>query len=84
MASQLLLPLPLPPLLPVAAAAAAAACLLLLLPAAARRLLLMSGHTRSCCCGTQVATPEDPASARRGEPLYAFIPRSIWGNLVDG
>lgn len=32
----------------------------------------------------QVATPEDPASARRGEPLYAFILRSIWGNLVDG
>jgi alkane 1-monooxygenase len=31
-----------------------------------------------------VATPEDPASARRGESLYAFIPRSIWGNLVDG
>lgn len=32
----------------------------------------------------QVATPEDPASARRGESLYAFIPRSIWGNIVDG
>ena len=32
----------------------------------------------------QVATPDDPASARRGEPLYAFIPRSVWGNLVDG
>eukprot|EP00887_Chlorella_sp_A99_P006723 scaffold3.g6723.t1 len=31
-----------------------------------------------------VATPEDPATARRGEPLWAFIPRSIWGNLVDG
>lgn len=34
--------------------------------------------------GSQVATPEDPASARLGESLYAFIPRSIWGNLVDG
>lgn len=32
----------------------------------------------------QVATPEDPASARRGESLYAFIPRSVWGNFVDG
>ncbi|KAL4431961.1 hypothetical protein ABPG77_000228 [Micractinium sp. CCAP 211/92] len=32
----------------------------------------------------KVATPEDPASARRGESLYSFIPRSIWGNLVDG
>lgn len=32
----------------------------------------------------KVATPEDPASARRGESLYAFIPRSIWGNIVDG
>jgi hypothetical protein len=32
----------------------------------------------------QVATPEDPASARRGESLYAFFPRTILGNLVDG
>lgn len=31
-----------------------------------------------------MATPEDPASARRGESLYAFIPRSIAGNLADG
>jgi len=35
-------------------------------------------------CHVQVATPEDPASSRRGENLYAFIPRSVWGNLVDG
>lgn len=40
--------------------------------------------TRTASCPAQVATPEDPASARRGESLYAFIPRSIWGNLVDG
>lgn len=41
------------------------------------------GHT--CLpCHLQVATREDPASARRGESLYAFIPRSVWGNLVDG
>ena len=32
----------------------------------------------------KVATPEDPSSARRGETLYAFVPRSVWGNLVDG
>lgn len=32
----------------------------------------------------KVATPEDPASARRGENLYAFVCRSVWGNLVDG
>ena len=30
----------------------------------------------------KVATPEDPASSRRGESLYAFVPRSVWGNLV--
>ncbi len=29
----------------------------------------------------RVATPEDPASARLGETLYAFIPRSIVGGL---
>jgi alkane 1-monooxygenase len=29
----------------------------------------------------RVATPEDPASARLGESLYAFIPRSIIGSL---
>jgi hypothetical protein len=32
----------------------------------------------------QVATPEDPASARLGESVYSFIPRSIVGNLQDG
>ncbi|ORW29547.1 alkane 1-monooxygenase [Mycobacterium paraense] len=29
----------------------------------------------------RVATPEDPASARLGEHLYAFIPRSVLGGL---
>lgn len=28
-----------------------------------------------------VATPNDPASARRGESLYAFLPRTLWGTL---
>lgn len=29
----------------------------------------------------RVATPEDPASARFGETLWAFLPRTIWGSL---
>ncbi len=32
----------------------------------------------------KVATPEDPSSARKGESLWHFIPRSIIGNVVDG
>lgn len=28
----------------------------------------------------RVATPEDPASARRGETFYAFFPRTLWGS----
>jgi alkane 1-monooxygenase len=34
-------------------------------------------------CGhhVRVATAEDPASARLGESLYAFIPRSVFGGL---
>ncbi len=31
----------------------------------------------------RVATPEDPASARRGEVLYAFWLRSLTGSFVD-
>lgn len=29
----------------------------------------------------RVATPDDPASARRGESLYAFLPRTLWGSF---
>ncbi|MFZ0832260.1 MAG: fatty acid desaturase, partial [Mycobacterium sp.] len=29
----------------------------------------------------RVATPEDPASSRMGESLWAFLPRSVWGGL---
>jgi alkane 1-monooxygenase len=29
----------------------------------------------------RVATPGDPASARMGESLWAFLPRTIWGSL---
>ncbi|HET6152847.1 MAG TPA: fatty acid desaturase [Marmoricola sp.] len=29
----------------------------------------------------RVATPEDPASSRFGESLYAFLPRSVFGSL---
>jgi alkane 1-monooxygenase len=32
----------------------------------------------------KVATPADPASARLGESVYRFVPRSIAGNLRDG
>ena len=32
----------------------------------------------------QVATQRDPASARLGESLYTFMPRSVVGNLRDG
>ncbi len=35
----------------------------------------VAGHHR------RVATPEDPASARYGESLYAFVPRSVGGGL---
>ena len=31
-----------------------------------------------------MATLEDPASARLGESLYMFLPRSVVGNLRDG
>lgn len=34
-------------------------------------------------CTTQVATREDPASARLGESVYRFVPRSIIGNWRD-
>ncbi|UVE94067.1 fatty acid desaturase [Dietzia sp. B32] len=29
----------------------------------------------------RVATPEDPASSRFGEPFWAFLPRSVFGSL---
>lgn len=32
----------------------------------------------------RVATPDDPASARYGESLWAFMPRSVWGSLRSG
>lgn len=32
----------------------------------------------------KVATTEDPSTARRNESIYAFIPRSIYGNILDG
>lgn len=32
----------------------------------------------------KVATPDDPSSARKGETLWEFIPRSVLGNIVDG
>lgn len=31
----------------------------------------------------RVATPDDPATARRGESFYAFVPRSVFGGLLS-
>ncbi len=36
------------------------------------------GHHR------HVATPLDPGTARLGENLYAFLPRTVWGGLKSG
>ena len=41
-------------------------------------------HETERLCNLQVATPRDPASARLGESLYMFLPRSVVGNLRDG
>lgn len=32
----------------------------------------------------RAATPADPASARPGESLYRFLPRTLWGSLASG
>jgi alkane 1-monooxygenase len=32
----------------------------------------------------RAATQDDPASARYGESLYGFLPRTVWGSLVSG
>ena len=37
----------------------------------------LSGHHET------VATPEDPATSRRGETLYAFLPRTFVGGLMS-
>jgi alkane 1-monooxygenase len=31
----------------------------------------------------RVATPEDPASSRLGETMWAFLPRTVWGSLTS-
>ncbi|MBI5310578.1 MAG: alkane 1-monooxygenase [Actinobacteria bacterium] len=31
----------------------------------------------------RVSTPEDPASARMGENVFRFIPRTVWGSLAS-
>jgi alkane 1-monooxygenase len=33
---------------------------------------------------SRAATHDDPASARYGESLYRFLPRTLWGSLVSG
>jgi alkane 1-monooxygenase len=37
----------------------------------------LKGHHKT------VSTLEDPATSRKNESLYAFIPRSIYGSLVN-
>lgn len=32
----------------------------------------------------RAATRDDPASARRGESLWRFLPRTLWGSFADG
>lgn len=32
----------------------------------------------------RAATRDDPASSRRGESLYQFLPRTLWGSLQSG
>ncbi len=32
----------------------------------------------------RAATHDDPASSRRGESLYQFLPRTLWGSLLSG
>ena len=32
----------------------------------------------------RAATDDDPASSRRGESLYQFLPRTLWGSLLSG
>ncbi|NJS37017.1 MAG: hypothetical protein HC765_12410 [Brachymonas sp.] len=32
----------------------------------------------------RAATFDDPASARYGESLYRFLPRTLWGSLASG
>ena len=32
----------------------------------------------------RAATHDDPATSRRGESLYRFLPRTLWGSLVSG
>ena len=45
------------------------------------QFLLLQIDQFSACI--QVATVDDPASARLGESLYHFVPRSVAGNWKD-
>lgn len=49
-------------------------------------MMALIGYVQFCIAHirghhVQVATPEDFATARRGESLYAFLPRWAWGGL---
>lgn len=45
---------------------------------------MVPGPVSKHAAALQVATWDDPASARLGESLYMFVPRSVVGNLRDG
>lgn len=55
---------------------------------AAELLMTLFSYTHFCIEHVEghhpnVGTPADPATARRGESLYAFLPRTIFGGLVS-
>jgi hypothetical protein len=47
-------------------------------------LRLISGMANQTVCPLQIGKFDDPATARRGETVYEFVPRSILGHLRDG
>jgi alkane 1-monooxygenase len=54
----------------------------------ARALMTLFSYTHFCIEHVEghhrnVATPADPATARLGEGLYAFLPRTVFGGWVD-
>lgn len=54
--------------------------------AAAELIMTLATYTHFCVEHVlghhkHVATPQDPASSRKGESLYAYWPRTLWGGL---
>ena len=53
-------------------------------PACKCKIIVLLANRTSSSASLQVGKMDDPTTARLGEPLYKFIPRSVWGNIVDG